>query len=114
MINKVVNQESKRVQNTIIIKTMRVPISDVLGSRDNIELLNVIKDAPSEFYDSYLVRIVDFMWQGHGWKVICFNIMYLMYPITLSIILLTSEEDIFAHKIAGMCIPIILSFIEIH
>lgn len=87
MIESVVNTDSKNVQNSIIIKTMRIPINEVLGSKDNIDLLDQIKDMASDFYDSQIVKIIDYMWEAHGWKVILFNSIYILYPIVLSLII---------------------------
>ena len=114
MIDEVVNTESNQVENTIIVKTMRTPISDTLGSADNIELMQAIIDAPINFFDSNLINIIDYMWDKHWWKVIGFNMIYILYPIFLSIILVLPKKDIFEHRILGLTIPIILLIIEVH
>lgn len=92
---------------------MRVPICEALGSLDNIDLLSAIREAPADFYDSQIVKIIDYMWQSHGWKVIMFNIIYLMYPIMLSLIVVLPKEDIYTHKSSGITVSVILFFIEI-
>lgn len=112
MIDEVVNTESSQVENTIIVKTMRTPISDTLGSADNIELMQAIIDAPINFFDSNLVNIVDYMWDKHWWQVIAFNMIYILYPILLSIILVLPSSNIFEYRIIGLTTPIILLVIE--
>lgn len=91
---------------------MRIPVNDVLGSQDNIDLLMQIKDMPQDFYDSHIVKLIDFMWEQHGWKVICFNLIYILYPISLTLIL-SIPEDVFYNRFIGLFIAILLLLIEI-
>ena len=54
------------------------------------------------------------MWQQHGWKVIMFNMIYLMYPIMLSLIVIVPNDDIYHYRHAGITVASILFIIEIN
>lgn len=62
MIDDMIDQDSEDVQNTIIVKTLRCQVSDVLGSQNCIDLLESIENTDSEVYDTLLMKIIDFHW----------------------------------------------------
>ena len=76
-------------------------------------MLNLIKEADEPFYDSDVVNVIDFMWNKHKYKVISFNIIYIIYPILLSILIALPDENVFEHWIIGLTTGIILLMIEL-
>ena len=95
------------------MKTLRVQISEILGSQENIDLLEKIEGAPSEIYDTACMKIIDFLWEKNYWRVVLFNSIYIIYPIILALITVTTTADLFENRIAGCIIAAALMAIEI-
>ena len=90
IINEIVDRESQDIQNQIIVKTMRCRVSEILGAEMTMEIMECIESAPPDFYETPVVKYLDYLWERHGHKAIAFNCIYIAYPIILSILTITS------------------------
>lgn len=93
---------------------MRCQVSDILGSENCIEMLEAIEDTESEVYDSQLMKFIDYLWARHYNKALAFNLIYIIYPLILTIITITVEKDLTENKIFGLILAISLLLIEFY
>lgn len=114
IINEMVDRESNEIQNQIIVKTMRCRVSDVLGAEMTMEILECMESAPAEFYETPVVRYLDFLWERHGRKAVAFNCIYIAYPLILSLLTITSQNDLYENRIFGLIMTILLILIEMY
>lgn len=102
------------MQNSILIKTMRCRCTDILGSQITIDILEQIEGAPSEIFDTPMTKFVDYLWYRHYHKALYFNLIYIFYPLILSIITITANEKLMENRIFGLILAILLFLIELY
>lgn len=114
IIDECVDRESEEVQNSVVVKTMRCQVSDVLGSQITIDLLEQIEGAPSEIYDTPMMKFVDYLWERNYRKALAFNLIYIVYPLILSLITITAQERLNENRVFGLILTIFLFLIEVY
>ena len=93
---------------------MRCQCSDVLGSQVVIDILEQIEGAPNELFDTPMIKFVDYLWYRHYRKALYFNMIYIFYPLILSIITITANDQLSENRAFGLTLCILLFMIEIY
>lgn len=85
-----------------------------MGSQITIDILEQIEGAPSEIFDTPMTKFVDFMWYRHFHKAFYFNLIYIVYPLVLSIITITANKKLMENRIFGLILAALLFIIELY
>ena len=73
-----------------------------------------IEGAEAEICDTNIMKIVDYLWERNYHKARKFNMIYILYPLILSIITLSAQEDLSENRAFGLIFTVFLFLIEIY
>ena len=61
-----------------------------------------------------MMKFVDYLWYRHYRKALYFNLIYIIYPLILSLITVMSSEELSENRAFGLTLAVFLVMIEIY
>lgn len=79
-----------------------------------MDILECFESAPPDFYETPVIKYLDYLWERHGRKAIAFNCIYIAYPLILSLLTITSQQNLTENRIFGLIMTVMLIIIEMY
>ena len=61
-----------------------------------------------------MMKFVDYLWERNYRKALAFNLIYIVYPLILSLITITAQERLNENRVFGLILTIFLFLIEVY